>query len=74
MGRKSNIRVNPDELPAENPKPLTQKEIDQLTFRNGNRQQKRQVAKRNGFFKDKTGTTWREANRMIREDDTEVRL
>lgn len=75
------IRLTPEEAEAEALKnqpearrPLSPKEQEQLAFRTGSRKQRRQIAKRNGFFKDKSGTAWRESNRMIREDRTDVAL
>lgn len=53
---------------------MSPKEIEQARFKAGNRKQRRMIAKRNKFFKDKSGTAWRESNRMIREDDPEIRL
>lgn len=80
--KKSNvtkIRLTPEEAEArraesEPRRPLTPKEQEQLAFRTGSRKQRRKIAKRNGFFKDKSGTVWREANRMIRNDETDVAL
>lgn len=69
------IRLTPEEAEAEVPeRPLTPKEQEQLAFRTGSRATRRKIAKRNGFFKDKSGTAWRESNRMIREDRTDVAL
>lgn len=81
--KKSNvtkIRLTPEEAEAERLKnepprrQLTPHEQEQLAFRTGSRKQRRKIAKRNGFFKDKSGTVWREANRMIRNDETDVAL
>lgn len=81
--RKNNvtkIRLTPEEAEAQRAesevpeRPLTPKEQEQMAFRTGSRKLRRKIAKRNGFFKDKSGTVWRESNRMIREDDREVNL
>ena len=77
MGKVAKIRISQEEAEAKAAapqRPLTQKEQDQLAFRTGSRKQRRKIAKRNGFFRDKTGSAWRTANRMIREDNPEVRL
>lgn len=49
----------------EEPK-LTPKQEEQLAFTYGNRRTRRKIAKRNGFFKDKSGEAWRKSNEMIR--------
>ena len=79
--RVTKIRLTPEEAEAEALKnqpeaqrPLSPKEQEQLAFRTGSRAQRRKIAKRNGFFKDKTGTAWRESNRMVREDNPDVSL
>ena len=72
MSKITSIRTAPEE--EDKPKELTPKEKEQMAFKTGNRKLRRRIAKNNKFFKDKTGTAWRESNRMIREDDTEVKL
>jgi len=69
--QKTEIRSNRSE---EEPRELTPREKEQRRFKTGNRKQRRAIAKRNGFYKDKSNRAWREANRMIREDDPEIRL
>jgi len=72
MGKVTDIRVaKPDDEPE---RELTPREREQIAYRTGNRKLRRKIAKNNKFFRDKTGTAWRESNRMIREDDTEVKL
>lgn len=72
MGKTTKIRLTEEEARAEeeanNPTPrkLTQKQQDQLAFRTGNRRTRRNIAKRNKFFKDHTGEVWRKSNEMIR--------
>lgn len=72
MGKTTKIRLTPEEAEAletpDVPKELTEKQIEQIRFRQGNRKQRRMIAKRNGFYKDKTGTAWGESNKMIRRD------
>lgn len=74
------IRLTPEEVEAERAKneppkrELTPREQEQMAYRTGNRKLRRKIAKNNKFFRDKTGTAWRESNRMIREDDREVKL
>lgn len=53
---------------------LTPKQEEQLAFTYGNRKTRRRIAKRNKFFKDKTGTAWRKSNEMIRKGETDVNL
>lgn len=72
MAKVSSVRVAP--TPEDKPRELTPKEQEQMAFKYGNRKTRRKIAKRNKFFRDKSGTAWREANRMIREDETEVKL
>ncbi len=72
MTKITSIRTAPE--PEEKPRELTPKEQEQIAYRTGNRKTRRMIAKRNKFFKDKSGTAWRESNRMIRTDDTEVKL
>lgn len=71
MGKVARIRVAKEE-PEE--VKLTPKQEEQMAFRYGNRKTRRKIAKRNGFYKDKSGTAWRESNRMIRSDETDVKL
>lgn len=47
--------------------PETAQEREQRMFTFGNRQTRRMIAKRNGFFKDKSGETWLKANEQARE-------
>ncbi len=72
MGKTTKIRLTADEVEAletpDVPEELTEKQKEQIRFRQGSRKQRRMIAKRNGFFKDKTGTAWRESNKMIRRD------
>lgn len=71
------IRLTKDELeeagvPEENaPKIIreTPKQRDQRLFASGNRKTRRMVAKRNGFYKDRSGEAWRESNKMIKRDE-----
>lgn len=57
------------------PAKLTPKQEEQLAFRTGNRRTRRNVAKRNGFFKDHTGEAWRKSNEMIRtSNDGDIKL
>lgn len=79
--RVTKIRLTPEEAEAEALKnqpeaqrPLSPKEQEQLAFRTGSRAQRRKIAKRNGFFKDKSGTAWRKSNEIIRSDDTAIDL
>lgn len=61
--------------PADKPKELTPKQQEQLAYTYGNRRTRRKIAKRNGFFKDKSGTAWRKSNEMIRTpNETDVNL
>ncbi len=71
MGKIAKIRVAKEE-PEE--VKLTPKQEEQMAFRYGNRKTRRKIAKRNGFYKDKSGTAWRESNRMIRDDEPDVKL
>lgn len=72
MAKVSSVRVAP--TPEDKPRELTPKEQEQMAFKYGNRKTRRKIAKRNKFFRDKSGTAWRESNRMIRNDETEVKL
>lgn len=56
------------------PRDLSPKEREQLAFKTGNRRTRRKIAKRNGFYKDKSGTAWRRSNEMIRTGETDVNL
>lgn len=64
MAKVTDIRVAspPDEPRRE----LTPKEQEQYAYTTGNRRTRRKIAKRNGFFKDRTGEAWRKSNEMIR--------
>jgi len=62
---------NPEE---DKPRELTPKEQEQMAFKYGNRKTRRKIAKRNKLFRDKSGMAWRESNRMIREERTDVAL
>ena len=62
--------VDPEEAPRE----LTPQEREQLAFQTGNRRTRRKIAKRNGFFKDRSGLAWRRSNEMIRTGETDVNL
>jgi hypothetical protein len=72
VAKVSSVRVAP--TPEDKPRELTPKEQEQMAFKYGNRKTRRKIAKRNKFFRDKSGTAWRESNRMIRNDETEVKL
>lgn len=65
MSKVTDIRVaSPPE--DDKPKELTPKQQEQLAYTYGNRRTRRKIAKRNGFFKDKSGEAWRKSNEMIR--------
>ncbi len=72
------IRLTPEEYEekrrAEAPVELTPKQQEQMAFRTGNRRTRRKIAKRNGFFRDRSGTAWRKSNEMIRTNETDVNL
>lgn len=68
--QRTEIRTAPEEKPRE----LTPKEREQLAFQTGNRRTRRKIAKRNRFFKDKSGLAWRRSNEMIRTGETDVNL
>lgn len=77
MGKTTKIRLTEEEARAEEganrpptPLELTPQQQEQIRFRQGNRKQRRMIAKRNGFYKDKTGTAWRESNKMIRKPNS----
>lgn len=72
MSKVTDIRVA--KTPDEPERKLTPKEEEQIAFKTGNRKLRRRIAKNNKFFRDKSGTAWRESNRMIRDDETEVKL
>lgn len=48
---------------------ITQKNVDQMAFKTGNRRTRRKIAKKYGFYKDKSGEAWRKSNEMIRTDE-----
>ncbi len=52
--------------------PETPQQREQRMFTFGNRQTRRMIAKRNGFFKDKTHETWLKANEQAREAKRKV--
>ena len=76
--RVTKIRLTPEEAEAERlkrqPRSVSPKEQEQLAFQNGNRRTRRKIAKRNGFFKDRTGYVWRKSNEMIRTEESDVNL
>ena len=80
MSKTTKIRLTPEEAEelerknAPEEVKLTPKQEEQLAFRTGNRRTRRKIAKRNGFFKDHSGTAWRRSNEMIRTDETDVAL
>lgn len=51
----------------------SQKARDQRAFAGGNRKQRRQIAKRNKFFKPKYKGAFRAASDMVRKDDGDTR-
>lgn len=77
--RKTPIRLSPEEkaeLEAKNEVKQKKKPVNPevLAFRTGNRRTRRKIAKRNGFFKDKSGLAWRRSNEMIRTGEEDVNL
>lgn len=68
---RQRTEIVPQEQPRREPTP---KEIEQMAYRTGNRRTRRKIAKRNGFFKDKSGLAWRRSNEMIRTGETDVNL
>ena len=81
MGKATKIRLTPEEVKAREeanrppvPMKLTPKQEEQLAFINGNRRTRRKIAKRNRFFRDRTGQAWRDSNEIIRETKNSVNL
>lgn len=74
MGSNRHRQKTEISKPAEKPKELTPHEKELLAYQTGNRRTRRKIAKRNGFFKDKSGTAWRQSNEMIRTGETDVNL
>lgn len=68
MGKRTRITTAKD-----NPEPAgdqqmveTQQQRDQRAFAQGNRKQRRQIAKRNGFFKHQFRGAFKESSEMVR--------
>lgn len=75
VGKVSQFRVPPEQSGGDSaPAELTAHQEKLLAYKYGNRKTRRRIAKKSGLFKDHTNKAWRESNRMIRENDKEIRL
>lgn len=45
---------------------------DRNRFKHAARKERRRIAKRHRFYRDKSGETWRQANKMVRGDGEDV--